>query len=299
MMHEKEESMNISVKRITVCAFLALALVFTMIPLSQPANAAADRSVSGSVTMPASRTITLAQGKATKINFGTEYDTTHYYYYKIVPTKTGYITVTSDFIHGSNVALCGADKKLASRGNKNYDDFYSAGSQYAWQTTLKYGVKKGKTYYIRVKGASTEKTTDEYENYADKPYIGTMKWTNTAVTGLKYGATKKKSSLIKRNKTRKGVIKAGSTKAQWYKISTKRKKIKISFSAKNNCGTLYAKVYYKSYGKWYSSRMYAMRSTDGYKSACTLTKSSKKRTTYYIKVYPDYRTSGAYTLKWK
>lgn len=293
--------MTKSIKRVSLCFVLAIALAFTMMPLTAQPASAADKTVAGAVTMPASKTLTLAQGKATKINFGTTYDSDSFYYFKIKPTKTGYITITSDYIHGSKVALCNASKKLVSRSDKGYDDFYSAGSQYAYQKVLNYGVKKGTTYYIRVQGASTDRTSDTalYESYTDIPYIGTIKWTNTAVKSIKYGKTKKKALVIKKNKKKNGVIKAGSTKHQWFKIKTAKKKIKISFSAKYNCGTIYARVHYKSYGKWYKSRMFAMRSTDGYKNACTLTKNTSKKVTYYVEVYPNYKASGAYALKWK
>lgn len=290
---KRRAQMSISIKRGLICFFLAIALVLTMVPLTQTANAAVDRSPTGAVTMPASRTLAIAQNTATKINFGTEYDYQNYYYYQIKPTKTGYISFKTDFTHGNSIALCNSSKKLISRSSKSLDDFFSAGSQYPYQAVINYGVKKGVTYYVRVKGASTERVS------YDQPYVGTVKWTNTAVKNTKYGKTKKRALLIKRNRVKNGVIKAGSRKAQWFKITTTRKKIRISFSAKNNCGTIYAKVYYKSYGKWYNGRMYAMRSTSGYKDACTLTKTSKKKTTYYIKVYPDYRSSGAYKLKWK
>lgn len=282
-----------SLKRTSICFVLAIALAFTMMPLAAQPAKAADRSPAGAVTMPASKTMTLTEGVNTKINFGTTYDYQSYYYFRIAPKKTGYISITSDYISGWDVALCNASKKLASRESKSLDDFLSSGSSYAYQNVLNYGVKAGTVYYIRVKGAS-----GEHASY-DQPYVGSIKWTNSAVTGIKYGKTKKKAVVLKKNKKRKGVIKAGSTKHQWYKIRTAKKKIKISFSAKNNCGTLYARVHYKSYGKWYKSRMYAMRSSDAYKNACTMTKNFKKKTTYYVEVYPDYKSSGAYTLKWK
>ena len=272
-----------------------------MMPLAAQPAKAADRTVAGAVTMPASKTITLAQGKATKINFGTTYDTSSYYYFKIKPTKTGYITITNDYVHGSNIALCNASKKLASREGKSYDDFYSAGSQYPYQKVLNYGVKKGTTYYIRIKGGSGERTTDEalYQYYSDRPYIGTITWTNKAVKNIKYGKTKKKAVTLKRNKKKYGVIKAGSRKHQWFKIRTAKKKFTISISAKYNCGTIYAKVHYKSYGRWYSSRLSAMRHDDYYKASGKMTTNARKKQTYYIEVYPSYKSSGAYTLKWK
>lgn len=127
----------------------------------------------------------------------------------------------------------------------------------------------------------------------------TLKWTNSAVKGIKYGKTKKKAVVLKKNKTRKGLIKAGITKHQWYKIKTSKKKIKLSFYAKKNCGTIYARVHYKSYGRWQKGKLFAMRGDSHYKDMGTLTKNYRGKATYYVEVYPDYKASGAYTLKWK
>ena len=73
-----------SIKRVSICFVLALALVVTMMPLAAQPAKAADRTAAGAVVMPASRELTLAQGKATKINFGTTYDYQNYYYFKIL-----------------------------------------------------------------------------------------------------------------------------------------------------------------------------------------------------------------------
>ena len=257
---------------------------------AEPADAA-SRSPEGAVKMPSNRTLSIKLGKNVKINFGYDYNTTSYYYFKIKPKKKGVITFKNDYTHGSSVALMNSKKKLVSRDGK-YDCFLSAGSQYGYQRYVCFGVQKGKTYYVRVKGASTER--EEY----GKPYVGTVICTNTKVSGLKYGKSKKKSVKLKRKKTRNGVIVAGVKGAQWYKIKSVKKSTKIIFKSKKNCGTLYATVYYKSYGRWYNSRMFAMRSTDAWKNG-RIIKSNKKGNTYYIKVYGSGKTTGQYSLWWK
>ena len=282
-----------SLKRTSICFVLAIALAFTMMPLAAQPAKAADRSPAGAVTMPASKTMTLTEGVNTKINFGTTYDYQSYYYFRIVPKKAGYISITSDYISGWDVALCNASKKLASRESKSLDDFLSSGSSHAYQNVLNYGVKAGTVYYIRVKGASGDRAS------YDQPYVGSIKWTNKAVKNIKYGKTKKKAAVLKRNKAKNGVIKAGSRKHQWFKIRTAKKKFKISISAKHNCGTIYAKVHYKTYGRWTSSRMSAMRHDDYYKDSGVMTTNARKKQTYYIEVYPQYKSSGEFILKWK
>ena len=281
--------------RTSAAAVLTILAVIIMMAMMQVTAHAAfnDRSADGAKAMPSNRTLTIAKGKVVKINFGTAYDYTNYYYFKIKPNATGVIAFTDDYTHGSNVALCNAKKKIISRGEKSYDDFYSAGSQYPYQKVLYYGVKKGKTYYIRVKGASAE-----YEAYG-LPYVGNVKWTLSKVKASKYGTSKKKAKAMKKKKTVKGLFVAGNKKAQWFKITNKQKKTKITFLSKKNNGSFKVTVYYKSYGKWYNSTYRVYRSDSSNKNVLTGTVSKKVKHTYYLKVTPDAKTSGYYTLKWK
>ena len=285
-----------SIRRVSLCFVLAIALVFTMMPLAlQPAKAAEATTLD----MSSATTAELKVNVPTKLYFGgsTTYDND--YYFKIRPTKTGIITVSGSKLSGY-VDLCNASKKVVSKDSKSYGSYFSADSSSPYQRTVCFGVNAGKTYYIHIKSLSAYDDYDMYQHL----YIAsaTLKWTNSAVKGIKYGKTKKKAVVLKKNKTRKGVIKAGVTKHQWYKIKTSKKKIKISFYAKNNCGTIYARVHYRTYGshgKWLKGRLFAMRGGSHYKDAGTITKYTKKKATYYVEVYPDYKASGAYTLKWK
>lgn len=292
-----EKTINMKIQRITLYAALAVLVIAGIILMTGRANAMNDRSATGSIPLPADRTIAVSEGVETKINFGTNYDYQNYYYFQIKPTKTGYITITSDYIRGSDVALCNSSKKVISVASKNIDDSLYYYSNRAYQTALRYGVKKGTTYFIRVEGAST--LNEGYVNNVKTPYVGTIKWTNTAVKKIKYGKKKKKAVKLKKGEVRNGVVLAGNTKHQWYKIKTNKKKFKITFASKNNNGTLYARVHYKSFGKWYKRSLYVMRYDKANKNIGTVTTNKKHMATYYIEVYPDYKTSGAYTLKWK
>lgn len=275
--------------RIMCPVVVALALVFTMVPMGDVANAAFnDRTTTGSVALPADRVISAAEGQNLKINFGKTYNYNSYHYIRIKPSKTGYINFTNDYTH-SYIALCDANKKVLSQEDK-FSDFYSAGSPYKWQTYLRYGVKKNVTYLIRIKGMSSERL-----NY-NSPYIGNLKWTSHAVKVGKFGKSKKKAKAIKRKKVRNGLFVAGDRKARWYKIKTNKKKIKIYFKSNATNGTLYAKVYYKSYRKWFNVR-YAIFRSDAKKTLKGT--STRKKNTYYIKVYPKGQASGHFSLKWK
>ena len=273
-------------------AATAVMLIAAML-FTARANAMGDRNPAGSVSMPADKTISAEAGVETKINFGKKLDYGSYYYIKIKPAKTGYIEFIDDFTHGNSLALCNAKKKPISRASNSYDDFFSAGSAYPYQAVIHYGVKKGTVYHIRFKGSSSERVQYDY------PYIGTVKWTNKAVKAAKYGKSKKKAKTIKSGKNIKGLFTAGNKKAQWFKVKSKKKKTNFFFSSQKTNGTLRCEVYYKSIGKWYNLRLSALRSDGNDKAHGYLKAYGSKSNTYYLKIYPDYTSSGAYSVKWK
>ena len=250
-----------------------------------------SRSLKGARKMPKSGVMKIPAGKAVKINFGKRYHPVKFYYFKIKPKKTGIITFRNDYTRGNRVALCNAKKKVISKGHKKYDDYYSSKSVYKYQRVVHYGVKKGRTYYIRVRGSSGKRRA------AGKSYVGSVKWTNKRVSRSRYGTKKKKAKTIKKKKTVKGLFVAGKKKPQWYKIKTRKKKTVIKFKAKKSNGTLNMKVYYKSRGKWHKRSFPVYRNSK--KNVIIVTSSKKKKHKYYLKVYPNNKTSGSYTIKWK
>lgn len=112
---------------LVVVLIVAFAAVISLTLNASEAKAAlGDRNPAGSVVMPANKTLEVAEGTETKINFGRDYDYTTYYYFKIKAKKTGYIVFLNDYTHGSSVVLCNAKKKVISKGESYSDDFYSA-----------------------------------------------------------------------------------------------------------------------------------------------------------------------------
>lgn len=222
--------------------------------------------------------------------WGSEYEYDNVTYFELKPSKTGFITFTAWY--SGYTALCDSNKKVVSIGSYSGGDYLSGLSTFPYQRTISYGVKAGKTYYLMMTGMPNEKNEDGI-------YTATVKWTNTKVKSSKYGAKKSKSVAIKRGKTVKGLFVAGNKKGQWFKITNKQKKTKITFTSKNNNDKLKVLVYYKSFNKWYKSTHYVYRSDSGYKNVLTGTVSRKIKHTYYLKVYPDGKSSGMYTLKWK
>lgn len=257
------------------------------------ANAMNDRSAEGSIALPADRTIRVDPDVETKINFGKGKNLNSYHYLKIKAKETGYIELVNDYTVGYGVALCDENKKVISIGDKKQDDFYSAGSPNKFQTIINYGVLKGKIYHFRLKGSPYYKRASSKD-----PYIGTVKWTNKAVKPVKFGKSKKTAVNLKKGKSVKGVFTAGNRKAQWYKIKSKKKKTNIYFSASKANGHFVGEVFFKSKGKWNKWKIYTRRGKKLTKSHGYIKKNISHQTTYYVKVYPDYKVSGAYTLKW-
>ena len=65
--------------------------------------------------------------------------------------------------------------------------FTARGSPNKFQTIINYGVLKGKIYHYQTKRNPYYKRASSTD-----PYIGTVKWTNTAVKAVKFGTSKKK-----------------------------------------------------------------------------------------------------------
>lgn len=191
-------------------------------------------------------------------------------YFKFKAPKTGYLRVTGESAASSyQVALCNNSKKALSG-----DTYFSR--------VPTYGVTKGKTYYIRIAA-----------NYNS---AGGYKF-NVKSAGIseKSGKTRAKAVNVKKGKTVKGTIQAGSSQADWYKFKlTGKKKVTISLTTGSNdalkvivykggkqVGNGSRTIYNNAEGKLYST-----------------TKWSKG--TYYIQIKrANSKSSGYYTLKWR
>lgn len=69
-----------------------------------------------------------------------------------------------------------------------------------------FGMQKGRTYYIRVKAENKVKFTREFQKVKDRS-----------------GNSRKTAKKLNKNKSRKGLICAGVSKADWYKIELTKK----------------------------------------------------------------------------
>ena len=232
----------------------------------------------------------LVEGKQVAKYWEPPYDADAVTYIEITPSKTGTITYTTDF--ACWVTLCDANRKELSKGYYESGDCIDPDNYNSFMQKVHYGVKKGKTYNLKVVNMPTR--TD-----SEGDYEGIMKYTTTKVKPAKCGSSKKKAKAIKKNKKIKGLFKAGSKKAQWFKVTNKQKKTKITISADKINYALNVKVYYKDGKKWKNASTNLTWQTDYKKNTFQGTISKKAKHTYYIKVTPEGKTSGAYSIKWK
>lgn len=189
-------------------------------------------------------------------------------YFKFKAAQNGVIKAYgSKYATGYSVALYNSKKKALS----------------GW-TPLKYnptyGVKKGQTYYIRVKSS---RNSYGYYNF---------KITNPAVKE-KSGKNKAKAVTVKKGKTVKGTILAGNGQADWYKFKkTNKKTTKITIKGQTN-GTFRVRLYRG--GKQVSAKTFNYR-YGGYEFRLY----NYPKGTYYVKVErANAKSSGYYALAWK
>lgn len=144
-----------------------------------------------------------------------------------------------------------------------------------------YGVKKGNTYYIKVRS-----------NY-NYDGLYQLKVTNYKISENS-GSKKSKAVTIKKGYTKKGTITAGSSQSDWYKFKlTSKKKVKITIKGGTNDKLKF--IVYKGSKKVSTSTFY--NST----KSITLNSVGKwSKGTYYIKAYRGTsKSSGWYSLKWQ
>ncbi|WP_310602505.1 pre-peptidase C-terminal domain-containing protein [Anaerosporobacter sp.] len=216
--------------------------------------------------------------------YGYDYDKYNYdsreIYYKYVPTKTGYITVSTEHFedYGSNnITLCNSSKKAISN-----EVYTSPTSTYSKKAV--FAVKKGTTYYIKARTSS--------KGYRIKCKV-------TGVTESS-GAKKTSAKTLTIGKAKKGVILSEdkTTTSDWYKF-TLTKATKLNLVVMGNCssGNLKVELTSASIG---GSVKFTISSTDyeGSKSLETYTSKSLPKGTYYIRVYKDdKKASGNYSIK--
>lgn len=194
-----------------------------------------------------------------------------YLYIAYKSKVNGYITITQSGDESAYVTLCDSSKKTLSSEDLlcNYNDNYNK---------LVYGVKKGTTYYLKIKSS--------YNPFK-------LKLKETSVSE-KSGSSKKEAVKVSSGKTVKGTIQAGSSVADWYKFTLTKSQI-VNVYLKGRTNSWLKVVFYNSSGKNVGETIL----NRGF--SVTMQSSGKfSKGTYYAKIYRyDSKSSGYYTLKWK
>lgn len=216
-------------------------------------------------------------------------DTSASLWFAYKATADGYITLQyatgENYDTNGSVTLYNSSKKEISR--QTYFDLEDADEK-----INVFGVKKGKTYYIKAEYV--------YGNFG-------IRCTQKAIKE-KSGKNKKKAVVVKKNKKIQGTMIAGENKADWYKIKlTKKQVLKIiasGSSSSNIWGGIQFTLYYAN-GKQYASPFSFVEGNTYTKKFGTVEQWTNKplklnKGTYYIKISKeDQLDSGYYTLKWK
>lgn len=229
------------------------------------------------------KTITISDSQS----FGT---TGEYTWIQYKPAADGYLTVKASDIAADDVfakgylTLYDSTKTKALSSKSIFYNTKNNTNPYWYKIT--FGLQKNQVYYIRVKALNAVKLSYTYKKVNDKS-----------------GDSQVRALSIKKSKAKTGLIPAGSTTGDWYKINiTKKQKIRLYYKAKTS-GTFRISIY-SGTKRLGSKNVYY---TDAYKkmTICQY-KSSTGKTSgmnpgeYYLRIEKaDSLSSGYYMIKWK
>ncbi len=198
-------------------------------------------------------------------------------YVKYKATQTGYLKTSTDTSSKMvKITLCDKSKKALS------------GETLASEEPT-YGVKKGKTYWIKLKNP-----------WSSSAGYYTFTLNNGKVKESKAGKSQKKAVTIKKNKNIKGWIEAGKKEgkqADWYKFNlTGKKSVKIYMKGGTN-DKINVTVYEKIGSR---TRKIGTRTVSNNFNNIIPSRGKWSAGTYWIKISRGTtKSSGYYTLKWK
>lgn len=202
----------------------------------------------------------------------------------------GYLTVqASDLSSGTEpakgyIALYNSTRTtLLSPKTIFYNTTYSKNPYWC---KFQFGLLKGQTYYLRIKAENAVKLSCSFKKVSDKS-----------------GALQTNALTLKKDKKKTGLIPAGVSNADWYKLKlTKKQKIRLYYNAKTS-GSFRISIY--SEAKCVGTKTVYYTSGEKKLTLCQYQKSTDKTSgmekgTYYVKIErADATSSGYYTIKWK
>ncbi|SFA70966.1 hypothetical protein SAMN05216249_101146 [Acetitomaculum ruminis DSM 5522] len=202
-------------------------------------------------------------------------DRNQYFYYKFKASTTGVVTFTAKSIDGSDSAYMYTALTNAKKIRITDEDYSSTTGKYSYDRSATYGVKKGVTYYLRVKASSPVK-------------IACVNKSVKSNCGSKFSQAKS----VKSGKYTNGTFILGNKETDWYKFSTSKNTIKFKFDG-DFSGKLIFTIY-NSNGDavTYDRTIYGDSLDYAYKY------SSVKKGTYYIRVRrASSSTTGLYKMR--
>lgn len=216
----------------------------------------------------------------------------NYTWLRYKPSADGYLTVTmsdpDNFAsHAKGYLALYNQTKGTALSSKSI--FYNTEhSKKAYWYKFAFGMQKGQTYYLRIRSENAVKITRTFKKTNDKS-----------------GSTREAALTLKKNKTKTGLIPAGVSNADWYKVKlTKKQKIRFYYNAKVSgvSGSFKLSVY--SGNKLMASRNFYYTANQRKYTLCWQNKTTGKTEgmeagTYYIKIERANSTSsGYYKIKW-
>jgi len=201
-------------------------------------------------------------------------------WFKIKAAKSGVMTVTlKEYGYDSSygkVKLYSAEKNARSETVT-----YSSGSK------VKFGVKKGRTYYLKV--------TDCYGSY-DNAYKYGIRYTISSATDRNIGSKSKAKRIYRKadSATKSLFVAANANSVDYYKFTVKTaRKTKITVKTNNITSGYVIMRLYNSKGK-IMKKLEIPAQREGY----IYTTSKLSKGTYYVKITKSLKASGAYTIRW-
>ncbi len=214
-----------------------------------------------------------------------------YTWIKYKAPKNGYITLTAEWNSKYKRSegfwcLYASNRKTAlTKNDITYSASYDGSSRLHTRQSV-FGVKKGKTYYLRVQAYNGVNITCEFKHVKEK-----------------CANKRKKAPLLTRKKTVTGVILPKDKNKDWYKIKFKKAKyVQLFYNIKSDgkfkitfCNVLGGKMQSGEFGYTDAPRRIMVTQ----KNSVTKKSSKLNAGTYYIKVEPvDKQSSGYYTISW-
>lgn len=216
-----------------------------------------------------------------------------YTWLKFKPGSDGYLSVTISAPqnaagHATGYIALFDEAKRTALSSKSI--FYNSerGKSSVWRKFI-FGMQKGKTYYLRIRGENAVTIERKFTKTKDSS-----------------GAMQAAAKALKKNKAKIGLIPAGTSQADWYKVTiSKKQKIRFYYTVKASGTAASFRISIYSGKKRLASRNVYCTSGEQKYTLCWQNKTTKKTTgmdagTYHVKIERANATSsGYYKVKWK